>query len=108
MDIDAAGLITLKKMGHPVSPKMDKKFEQIIRHIPMEFILKGVTTIQDTLFAVESGADAIVVSNHGGRMLDYTLVTCSVLPDIASSVNRKREDYHFGRRQPDPVVMCSN
>jgi len=89
MDIDAAGLITLKKMGRPVSPKPVEKLKQIIDQIPMKFILKGVMTIQDALFAVQAGADAIVVSNHGGRVLDYTPATCTVLPDIANAVKGK-------------------
>jgi len=72
MDIDAAGLITLKKMGRPVSPKTVEKLGQIIKRVSGKFILKGVMTVDDALSAVDAGADAIVVSNHGGRVLDFT------------------------------------
>lgn len=89
IDIDAAGLITLKKMGRPVSPKSVAKLRQIIEQIPMKFILKGVMTKEDALFAVEAGAKAIVVSNHGGRVLDYTPGSAEVLHDIALAVKDK-------------------
>ncbi len=89
MDIDAAGLITLKKMGRPVSPKTVEKLGQIIKSISAKFILKGVMTIDDALFAVDAGADAIVVSNHGGRVLDFTPGAATVLSDICDAVKGK-------------------
>ncbi|MBC2706041.1 alpha-hydroxy-acid oxidizing protein [Desulfobacula sp.] len=89
MDIDAAGLITLKKMGRPVSPKTVEKLGQIVKSVSAKFILKGVMTIDDALFAVDAGADAIVVSNHGGRVLDFTPGAATVLPDISDAVKGK-------------------
>jgi isopentenyl diphosphate isomerase/L-lactate dehydrogenase-like FMN-dependent dehydrogenase len=89
MDVDAAGLITLKLMGRPVSPKPAEKLRQIIEKIPAKFILKGVMTIEDAKIAVEVGAHAIVVSNHGGRVLDHTLGAADVLPEISSAVKGK-------------------
>jgi len=50
MDIDAAGLITLKKMGRPVSPKTVEKLGQIIKRVSGKFILKGVMTVDDALY----------------------------------------------------------
>ncbi len=44
MDIDAAGLITLRKMGRPVSPKSFAKLTEIIKNVGLKFILKGVMT----------------------------------------------------------------
>ena len=44
----------------------------------MKFILKGVITVKDARAAVEAGADAIVVSNHDGRVLDHLPGTASV------------------------------
>ncbi|MFA5903151.1 MAG: alpha-hydroxy-acid oxidizing protein [Desulfobacula sp.] len=89
MDIDAAGLITLKKMGRPVTPKTLEKLSQIIKQAPAKFILKGVMTVDDAKLAVDAGADAIVVSNHGGRVLDYTPGAATVLPDISAAVKGK-------------------
>ncbi|WP_300457129.1 alpha-hydroxy-acid oxidizing protein [Desulfobacula sp.] len=89
MDIDAAGLITLKKMGRPVSPKTIEKLRQIVKQAPGKFILKGVMTVADALAAVDAGADAIVVSNHGGRVLDFTPGAATVLPGICDAVKGK-------------------
>lgn len=86
MDIDAAGLITLKKMGRPVGPKTPDKLREIIEKAGMKFILKGVMTPAEAHLAVEVGADAIVVSNHGGRVLDFTPGTAEVLPAVAEAV----------------------
>ncbi|MCD4718949.1 MAG: alpha-hydroxy-acid oxidizing protein [Desulfobacula sp.] len=89
MDIDAAGLITLKKMGRPVSPKTVEKLGQIVKSVSGKFILKGIMTVDDAMSAVDAGADAIVVSNHGGRVLDFTPGAAMVLPDISDAVKGK-------------------
>jgi isopentenyl diphosphate isomerase/L-lactate dehydrogenase-like FMN-dependent dehydrogenase len=89
MDIDAAGLITLKKMGRPVAPKTIEKLRQIVKQVSGKFILKGVMTVADALAAVDAGADAIVVSNHGGRVLDFTPGAATVLPSICDAVKGK-------------------
>lgn len=86
MDIDAAGLITLKKMGRPVSPRSPRELADIIRRIEVPFILKGVMTVTDAKAAVDAGARAIVVSNHGGRVLDDTPGAAEVLPEIVAAV----------------------
>lgn len=89
MDIDAAGLITLRKMGRPVSPKSLEKLTEIIRRTGMKFILKGVMTPDEAELAVTAGADAIVVSNHGGRVLDHAPGAADVLGPIADKVKGK-------------------
>jgi isopentenyl diphosphate isomerase/L-lactate dehydrogenase-like FMN-dependent dehydrogenase len=89
MDIDAAGLITLRKMGRPVSPKPLEKLREIIAGSGRKFIVKGIMTPEDALMALEAGADAIVVSNHGGRVLDSTPGTAEVLPGIAKAIDRR-------------------
>ena len=55
----------------------------------MKFILKGIMTPDEAQLAVEAGADAIVVSNHGGRVLDYSPATSEVLADIATAVKSR-------------------
>lgn len=86
MDIDAAGLVTLRKMGRPVSPKSLDTLRAIISKTGTKFIIKGVMTIEDAQLAVQAGASAIVVSNHGGRVLDHTPGTAEVLPGIAQKL----------------------
>ncbi|OJD27517.1 hypothetical protein ACJ73_01079 [Blastomyces percursus] len=52
----------------------------------LKIILKGIMTAEDALLAIEHGADAIIVSNHGGRQLDSVPSTIEVLPEIVSAV----------------------
>lgn len=84
MDIDAAGLVTLRKMGRPVSPKPVSALREVIRRADRPFIIKGVMCVEDAELALEAGAQAIVVSNHGGRVLDQTPGGADVLPEIAA------------------------
>ena len=86
MDIDAAGLVTLRLMGRPVGPKPFDKLKDIISHVPVKFVLKGVMTPDDAKRALDAGAAGIVVSNHGGRVLDHTPGTAEVLPAVAAAV----------------------
>lgn len=57
----------------------------------LPFFLKGIMTVEDALLAVEAGVDAIVVSNHGGRVLDYCQASIEVLPQIVKAVEGKIE-----------------
>jgi isopentenyl diphosphate isomerase/L-lactate dehydrogenase-like FMN-dependent dehydrogenase len=52
-------------------------------------IVKGIMTVKGALKAVEAGADAIIVSNHGGRVLSDTPATAEVLPEIVDAVKGK-------------------
>ncbi|WP_319780275.1 alpha-hydroxy-acid oxidizing protein [Maridesulfovibrio sp.] len=86
MDIDAAGLITLKKMGRPVTPKSIRKLREIIESVDADFILKGIMTPDEARMAIDAGAKGIVVSNHGGRVLDSCPGTAEVLFEISRAV----------------------
>jgi len=83
MDIDAAGLSLLGMQGKPVSPKSVNDLKEIIGSTKLPFILKGIMTVEGAKKAVEAGAYGIVVSNHGGRVLDETPSTIEVLPKIS-------------------------
>jgi L-lactate dehydrogenase (cytochrome) len=54
-------------------------------------IVKGILTPEDAQLAIDNGADAIVVSNHGGRQLDGAPSTIRVLPEIVDAVGHKTE-----------------
>ena len=86
MDIDAAGLPFLKNMTPPAGSKTTAQLAEIISLSPAPFIVKGVMTVKGALKAKEAGAAAIVVSNHGGRVLDGTPSTAEVLPQIVEAV----------------------
>ncbi len=58
---------------------------------PGKLILKGILDVEDAKIAADSGADAIVVSNHGGRQLDGTVSSIRGLPEIVQAVGAKTE-----------------
>lgn len=84
MDIDAAGLPFLKGVGAGNIPA--SRLADIIHSVEKPFIIKGIMTVQGALKARDAGASAIVVSNHGGRVLDECPATAEVLPEIARAV----------------------
>ncbi|RIY40286.1 alpha-hydroxy acid oxidase [Neopusillimonas maritima] len=61
-----------------------------------KLVLKGVMEPEDARMAAESGADALVVSNHGGRQLDGAPSSIKVLPDIVSAVGKDIEVWMDG------------
>lgn len=61
-----------------------------------KLILKGIQDVEDALLAAQSGADAIVVSNHGGRQLDGAPSSISALPPIVAAVGDKLEVWMDG------------
>ncbi len=86
MDIDAAGLPFLKNMTPPAGSKSVEELARIVKEAKIPFIAKGIMTVKGALKAREAGAAAIVVSNHGGRVLDQCPATAEVLPEIAAAV----------------------
>ena len=52
-----------------------------------KLILKGIQDVEDARLAVKSGADALIVSNHGGRQLDGGIASLDALPEVVSAVN---------------------
>lgn len=86
MDIDAAGLPFLKNMTPPAGGKSVDELRIVSETAGVPFIVKGIMTIKGALKAKQAGAKAIVVSNHGGRVLDQCPSTAEVLPEIAEAV----------------------
>lgn len=89
MDVDGAGLPFLKKMNPNAGSKTVEEMREIIDHANMPFIVKGIMTPDGALKAVEAGASAIVVSNHGGRVQGGVPSTAEVLPAIVDAVKGK-------------------
>ncbi len=58
---------------------------------PRKLILKGILDVEDAKIAAKSGADAIVVSNHGGRQLDGASSSISILPSVVDAVGSQIE-----------------
>lgn len=86
MDIDAAGLPFLKNLTPPAGSKTTEELKQIVKESNLPFIIKGIMTVKGAQKAKAAGASAIVVSNHGGRVLDGCPATAEVLEEIADAV----------------------
>ena len=86
MDIDGAGLPFLQHRTPPAGSKTVAELREIIEFAQKPFILKGIMTVSGARKAMEAGAAGIVVSNHGGRVLDQCPATAEVLPAIADAV----------------------
>jgi L-lactate dehydrogenase (cytochrome) len=79
-------------IANQFDPSMTWKDIDWVRGLwPSKLILKGVLDIDDAKAAASSGADAIVVSNHGGRQQDGAASSISMLPAIAEAVGKKTE-----------------
>jgi L-lactate dehydrogenase (cytochrome) len=61
-----------------------------------KLILKGIMDVEDARIAADSGADAIVVSNHGGRQLDGATSSIRAVPAIADAVGSRVEVWMDG------------
>lgn len=88
--VDSAGLPHLKTMmGGKGATKSVEDLRELKEYCGLPFIVKGVMTVNGARKAVEAGADAIIVSNHGGRVLSDTPATAEVLMEIADAVKGK-------------------
>jgi len=89
VDIDGCGSSIMPKHNKPVFRKSFDELRELISSTSLPFIIKGVMCVEDAVAATEVAASAIVVSNHGGRVLDHTPGTADVLPDIVAAVKGK-------------------
>ena len=72
-----------------------------------KLIIKGIMTAEDAEKAAASGADALVISNHGGRQLDGALSSIKVLPEIVAAVGNKIEVWlDSGITSGQDVLKC--
>jgi isopentenyl diphosphate isomerase/L-lactate dehydrogenase-like FMN-dependent dehydrogenase len=82
-----------------------KDLEWIKSAADLPVVAKGIMTGEDVELCAEVGADAVIVSNHGGRHLDNTLATIEVLSEAAAAAKGRMEVYLDGgiRRGADVV-----
>ncbi len=86
MDVDSAGLPFLSGQGGDAGPKSVEALKKIATAAGLPFLVKGVMTVEGAGKARQAGAWGIVVSNHGGRVMDFAPATCEVLPEIKAAV----------------------
>jgi L-lactate dehydrogenase (cytochrome) len=89
------------EMAELVKSQLDSSFDvralEWVRSLwPGKLIVKGILDVADAKMAVDAGADAILVSNHGGRQLDSACSTAAVLPTIVEAVGDRTEVYVDG------------
>ncbi len=97
--IKAAG--NLKTLSHWIAGQFDPSLNwadvEWIRSIwPGKLILKGVLDPEDARLAAATGADAIVVSNHGGRQLDGAPSSIAALPSVVDAIGNRSEVWFDG------------
>ena len=95
------GVTDLSKLSAWTSQQFDPQLnwgdvEWIKRRWGGKLIIKGIMDAEDARFAVDSGADALIVSNHGGRQLDGAPSSISALPGIVDAVGKEIEVWMDG------------
>ena len=97
-------------VGTQFDPQLNwKDIEWIKKRWGGKLIIKGILDSDDARMAVNTGADAIIVSNHGGRQLDGASSTINILPEISDAVGKLIEIHlDGGIRSGQDVVkaMC--
>ena len=84
--------VTAKPMGRSQMKNDSLNWEdlKVLRRMwPGTLIVKGLAHPQDAIFAADCGADAVVVSNHGGRNLDGSMAPLEALPDVVDAVGKR-------------------
>ena len=87
MDIDTAGLPHANKSTNALLFKSQDDLRRIAEMTELPFFVKGIMTADEAVLAAEAGVYGIIVSNHGGRVLDDCPATQEVLADIVAAVD---------------------
>jgi L-lactate dehydrogenase (cytochrome) len=96
-----SGVGDMSSLGEWTNKQFDPRLnwgdvEWIKRRWGGKLILKGIQDVEDARLAVNSGADALIVSNHGGRQLDGAQSSIEALPAIAAAVGHQIEVHMDG------------
>jgi len=95
---DAKSLTTLSQwIAGQFDPTLSWKDVEWVKNLwGGKLVLKGLLDAEDAKIAAQSGADAIVVSNHGGRQLDGTMSSIRALPEVVDAVGERIEVWFDG------------
>lgn len=88
------GIVSANVPDRPlrISPSLTWKSLDWLRALtPMKIVLKGVMAPEDARLAAEHGVDGIIVSNHGGRALDWVMPALDALPAVVEAVDGRLE-----------------
>ncbi len=89
VDIEGCGSDAMARHQQPTFRKSVKDIRELVSATSLPVIIKGIMCVEDAISVVDTGIAGIVVSNHGGRVLDHTPGTAQVLPDIAAAVRKR-------------------
>jgi isopentenyl diphosphate isomerase/L-lactate dehydrogenase-like FMN-dependent dehydrogenase len=89
VDTDGAGLLVMASMGQPVGPKSKEELKELVDSTKLPFIVKGILSVEEAIIAMEAGVAGIIVSNHGGRVLNGTISAVETLTKIKEAVGDK-------------------
>lgn len=89
IDTDSAARWRGNPREFAMEPKTVAQLREIVKSTRIPIVVKGIMTVDEAQLALEAGAAGIVVSNHGGRVLDDTPGVAEVLPAIADKVKGK-------------------
>ncbi|RUA08781.1 MAG: alpha-hydroxy-acid oxidizing protein [Fusobacteria bacterium] len=86
VDTDGAGLLVMATMGQPVGPKSQEELKELVESTKLPFIVKGILSVEEAIIAADAGVAGIIVSNHGGRILNGTISAIETLSEIKKAV----------------------
>lgn len=89
IDIDGVSFKTMQRKGAQTAHKSIAELRELKHASSLPMLVKGVLTEIDAAHAIEAGADAIVISNHGGRVADGMPGVTRVLPHLAKFIRRE-------------------
>ena len=89
MDIDGIWFKTMLQKNQKTGRKSLSELIELRNSSSLPFFLKGIMRVEDAELACQAGASAIIVSNHGGRVLDSMPATANVLPEIAEFAGKE-------------------
>ena len=102
---DPLKFASLDSWNGTVAELLDSMFDPTVTYDDLKWIrqqwkgnlvVKGIQNVDDAVKSIESGADAIILSNHGGRQLDRGPVPLEILPDVVAAVGDKVDVYIDG------------
>lgn len=82
MDVDSAALVNLRLVGKAVYTKTEEDLRELVQAAQIPFIAKGIMTAEDAVECADAGCYGIVVSSHGGRIMEDNPAPAMMLPEI--------------------------
>lgn len=106
-DIDSCGNLNLRNAGKPVYPMSQEQIKELVEKLEIPFIMKGIMTPQAAMRCADAGCYGIVVSTHGGRVIEDSLAPAQMLPEIREVVGNKMKIFvDGGIRSGYDVFKC--